>query len=127
MSRFVILRHTFPREHPRESHWDVMLQDDDLLLTWEVQEQPRTGITLAARRLPDHRLEYLRYEGPVSDGRGEVRRWDEGTYRALQWTDGRLQVDLAGEKLRGWLRLDCAPRPRAVDHFQRPGPTGWQR
>lgn len=33
-------------------------------------------------RLVDHRLEYLEYEGPISGGRGAVRRLAGGIYAA---------------------------------------------
>jgi hypothetical protein len=38
--------------------------------------------TVDAQRIADHRLAYLEYEGPISGGRGTVRRLDGGSYFA---------------------------------------------
>lgn len=75
MPRFVILTH----DHPFR-HWDLMLEEGPGLRTWRLTEAPQPGRAIAAERLPDHRCEYLDYEGPVSGGRGTVRRVDHGTY-----------------------------------------------
>lgn len=78
--RFVVLFHEFPIGHNRANHWDLMLEQGGRLLTWALPEMPAIGKSIAARRLPDHRLEYLNYEGPVSGDRGEVSRLIAGTY-----------------------------------------------
>ena len=75
------------------------------LRTWAVDAPVVAGVDLPARALPDHRAAYLDYEGPVSGDRGTVRRWDEGTYRALEWAAGRVVVELAGRQLAGRLEL----------------------
>ena len=54
-----------------------------------------------AEALADHRLEYLRYEGPVSGGRGEVARWDQGAYRLVGCSEDEWIVELRGERLQG--------------------------
>ncbi len=51
--------------------------------------------------LPDHRREYLDYEGPVSGDRGRVWRWDSGVYQAEHQADDEWVVSLSGVKLRG--------------------------
>ena len=40
----------------------------------------RLVVEMDAEVLPDHRLAYLDYEGPISGDRGSVTRWDRGTY-----------------------------------------------
>jgi hypothetical protein len=75
MPRYVILTH----DHPFP-HWDFMLEREDSLATWRLLDEPAAGRTCRAEALPDHRLHYLDYEGPVSGGRGAVARWDVGTY-----------------------------------------------
>jgi hypothetical protein len=98
MPRFVILLHTFPdsnansltsastiitpidlkQSRPRETHWDWMFECDGELWTWATRPlvhlddllNSPTGIP--AQRLPNHRLLYLNYSGPVSDDRGNV-------------------------------------------------------
>jgi DNA polymerase Ligase (LigD) len=84
--RFVILRHQMPPNAQRGSHWDLMLENRGVLLTWELPELPPGPLPasferLGIRRLPDHRIAYLEYEGPVSNDRGTVHRVDRGTYQ----------------------------------------------
>jgi hypothetical protein len=90
MPRYVILTH----DHPF-LHWDLMLEDGGVLRTWRLLEEPAVGRTVPAEKLPDHRLAYLDYEGPVSGDRGNVVRWDYGTYDVID--SGRLnQLHLHG-------------------------------
>jgi len=73
--RFVLLRH----ERKEDTHWDFMLELPGMggLATWQLPAEPAAG-TMRARRLADHRREYLTYEGPISGGRGHVKRIDSG-------------------------------------------------
>ena len=69
-----------------------MLENQGVLLTWELPKLPPGALPasfeqLGIRRLPDHRIDYLEYEGPVSNGRGTVQRVDSGEY---QLTSGEL-------------------------------------
>ena len=137
MPRFVLLRHECPppskkSKHEKPSHWDFMLESDGVLRTWELRELPAAwaalldqttgetagetagGASVTATPLPDHRLAYLDYEGPISGGRGSVCCCDRGTYELLQETPkqktpkGRtLQqaIYLSGRKLSGAVRL----------------------
>src|SRR4051794_41980056 len=82
--RFVVLEHRWDGVH-----WDFMLETEGRLRTWAVDAPIEPGIDLPARALPDHRLAYLTYEGPVSGGRGEVRRGDSGPYRVPEGADAR--------------------------------------
>ncbi|MBI3408409.1 MAG: hypothetical protein HY040_08635 [Planctomycetes bacterium] len=102
MPRFVILEH----DHP-ELHWDFMLEMDGILKTWRLGSPPVIdGDAIAATPLPDHRLLYLDYEGPVSGGRGTVKRWDGGEYDG-QPTDKGWRAQLRGGKLQGWAVMDA--------------------
>lgn len=56
---------------------------------------------MAATPLADHRLAYLDYEGPLSDNRGSVARWDHGEFHWLHRSVDRIEVCLAGQVLRG--------------------------
>lgn len=44
--------------------------------------------------LPPHRRIYLTYEGEISNGRGSVKRVDEGRFTAKLWTESHLVIDL---------------------------------
>ncbi len=99
MPAFVVLLH----DHPTP-HWDLMLDTGSLLRTWRLDEAPRAGLTTRCESLPDHRRAYLDYEGPVSGGRGSVKRVAAGQYEILEETAALLRVrmvmggrDLVGE------------------------------
>src|SRR5437879_3806830 len=96
MPRYVILEH----DHPY-LHWDLMLEAGDCLLTWRLAAQPRSGETIAATELGNHRTMYLDYEGPVSGDRGQVARWDRGTFSWLKQQGDELSVELNGKHLIG--------------------------
>lgn len=74
--RYVVLRH----EGIPIPHYDLMWETEcnSPLATARCSEwPPREGVSL--QRLADHRRLYLDYEGPVSQGRGHVRRVASGT------------------------------------------------
>src|SRR5688572_30013766 len=100
MPRFVLLEH----DHPI-LHWDLMLESGDSLRTWRLARAPERGGDIEAIALPDHRLAYLEYEGPVSGGRGSVSRWDRGTYSTIVAEVKRLELQLCGERVRGRVEL----------------------
>jgi hypothetical protein len=117
MLRFVILAHRTPPGYVRGDHWDFMLEAGGALRTWALENEPGGGKTIAAEALSDHRLDYLTYEGPISGGRGEVTRWDAGTYDALQVGKSVLRVRLAGHKLSGEARLERSEDQRWMISF----------
>ena len=105
MPRFVVLEH----DSPGGRHWDFMLEAPAALATWALQAAPNSPGAIAAERLADHRLAYLDYEGPISDERGSVTRWDHGDYVEEHQTDRRRVVFLAGERLKGVATLTQSP------------------
>jgi hypothetical protein len=105
MPRFVVLRHEMPPDSGSPVHWDFMLEDGESLLTWAIDELPRTDRAIAARRLADHRLAYLTYEGPVSNNRGRVTQADAGSFDWLERCENRWRVRLDGVGLRGVVTL----------------------
>jgi len=100
--RFVILKH----DHPH-LHWDFMLEVDDALRAWRLAERPVCGKQIAAEYTFEHRLMYLDYEGPVSNNRGSVKRWDGGVYRQFLTADqaNALELELDGGRICGRVRL----------------------
>lgn len=105
MPRYVILHHVTPSHSVRSTHWDFMLESHSVLRTWVLEQPPRMGQSMVAYALPDHRIEYLTYEGPVSGDRGHVTRWDWGDCTLLDDRDGRLVFELLGKQLRCQLTL----------------------
>jgi hypothetical protein len=100
-SRFVILRHEVPPEFPRPSHWDLLLEHGEVALAWALDDLPAewsaggTNSLVTAVRLPDHRLYYLDYEGPISAGRGQVSRIFQGVCEWCQLQADQVQAKLA--------------------------------
>lgn len=102
---FVIILHTgFGPEH-----YDFMLETGPVLATWQLARNCLglgEGESTPARKLPDHRLAYLTYQGPVSGGRGQVLRVCKGAFETLvddgirlvvrlDWPDGSARFELA--------------------------------
>ncbi|MFT7629065.1 MAG: hypothetical protein ACI87E_000061 [Mariniblastus sp.] len=78
--RFVILAHSFPAGHERRNHFDLMLEWNGVLLTFAIEDEIVPGKVVPATRIPDHRIEYLDIEGPVSGDRGSVKRVLSGSF-----------------------------------------------
>lgn len=105
MPRYVVLEHQMPPDDPRGLHWDFMFEAGEALRTWSLPAPPSDRCDVIAEALPDHRLAYLDYEGPISGGRGEVERWDAGQFVWLEDTNGVLKLRLEGDRLRGEVTL----------------------
>ena len=103
---FVLLWHTMPPDAERRSHFDLMLEEEGVLRTWAIEAEPSPQQTLAALQLPDHRVAYLEYEGKISGGRGHVARKDAGTYRTLNKSANKWELQVAGTRLRGRILLE---------------------
>jgi hypothetical protein len=105
MPRFVILLHETPAGSVRATHFDLMLEHDGVLWAWALHALPAIGESAAAERLPDHRLAYLDFEGPIAGGRGTVRRVAAGEYDLAEERAGCLVVRVRGAGLQGMLTL----------------------
>jgi hypothetical protein len=100
VKRFVVLEH-----HWNGVHWDFMLEVREALRTWALQGPPDGPSPVVAKALPDHRLLYLDYEGPVRGDRGYVRQWDKGHFEGDATSPREVVVQLHGKKLRGQAHL----------------------
>ncbi len=85
---------------------------------------------LGMRAIADHRTRYLDYEGPVSRGRGEVRRIARGRWRAAGPADDAAgeQLELAWEGGRAHIvtivtRADAATSPADTTSLAPPPPA----
>ena len=105
MPRFVILLHECPPDFERSTHFDLMLEDGDSLRTWVIEREPSASEAVVAEALPQHRLDYLVYEGSLSGNRGSVSQWDCGTFEWLADSPQETRIDLKGSRLQGELRL----------------------
>jgi hypothetical protein len=101
MPRFSILTH----DHPFV-HWDFLLEAGAWCRTWRLLECPDSRRVIAAECLPDHRLMYLDYEGPVSGNRGTVAAWDKGSFEWRINDPGVVEVRLSGHKLNAVAKVE---------------------
>lgn len=101
MPRYVILEH----DHPH-LHWDLMLETGNVLRTWRLEKPPQPDEPIEARALGDHRLAYLEYEGPLTNNRGTVKRWDVGVYESEAQSGKVVKVRLSGLRLNGNLEME---------------------
>jgi len=89
-------------------HYDLMLERGKVLATWQLSLPPgklHPGQALSVRKLPDHRLAYLTYEGPISGRRGEVKILDSGSFELLRCDERQWTVKLDGGSTRGRFEL----------------------
>jgi bifunctional non-homologous end joining protein LigD len=105
---FVIQQHA-----ARRLHWDFRLEIDGVLVSWAVPRGP--SIDPKEKRLAvqteDHPMEYGGFEGIIPAGNygaGAVILWDRGLYHTLDGVapaqglaDGKLDIELRGDKLSG--------------------------
>ena len=99
-SRFVVQRHQASR-----LHYDFRLELDGVLKSWAVPKGPpeESGVRRLAVEVEDHPIEYIDFAGviPSGYGAGTVEIWDHGTYTLLNRAEGKLLIELAGERLHG--------------------------
>lgn len=93
-NQFVVLLHEMPSDSDRASHFDWMFELDGSLRTWAVETNndiesflskpsPSERFCWSAMKLANHRIDYLEYEGPVSNNRGQVSCCLKGEFDLL--------------------------------------------
>ena len=111
MNDFVVQEHIIDDQ----THWDLMLRCGERLLTWKVDLHPSrwSDTEIFCKKVFDHRLKYLTYEGPISDNRGFVRVAVRGQYfdpkgklmSCLPFDE--VELVLKSETLHGEISLCC--------------------
>jgi len=103
LPRFVIQKHC----RNQQVHWDLMLEKENSLATWQVPEPPEDwpGQKLTCRHIFNHRLIYLTYQGPLGNNRGEVKIAASGRYQPKEITENCWKLTLNGDKISGPLSL----------------------
>ncbi len=113
--RYVVLLHRYPDRSPRRyqqdeservvinrggDHFDWMFEADGRLATWATPDSLRVDAAgeVAAIRLPDHRIEYLQYEGDVSRNRGSVKRVEAGRFKLVAAAPDRYEIRTRGNR-----------------------------
>jgi bifunctional non-homologous end joining protein LigD len=104
MCRFVVQLHD-----ATTLHYDLRLQDGDVLRSWAVPKGPSLdpGVRRLAVPVEDHSLEAGEFEGvhAGSRGTGAVIIWDEGTAEIERDEPAQLSFVLRGHKLAGRFSL----------------------
>jgi len=119
MRSFVIQKHTkkaYSRAKPVRlnygysptrgeiSHFDLMLEEKGKLLTWSANNASLFNTLwklTECRKLPDHRIDYLTYQGKLSRGRGYVSIWDKGEYLLNNNQSSFFTLRLKGTRTKG--------------------------
>jgi len=92
--------------HASHLHWDLRLEMDGVLKSWALPKEPPREADVRRLAVPveDHPIEYASFEGTIAEGlygAGEVFIWDKGTYEPVSISEGKIVVNIDGEKLRG--------------------------
>jgi DNA ligase D-like protein (predicted 3'-phosphoesterase) len=97
--RFVVQEHTTPKG----IHWDLMLEQDGVLITFRLEHEPPQCLAREVRavKILDHPMRFLTYEGPVQKGTGRVRIFDRGAYECRNKSENLLVFELNGTLLTG--------------------------
>ena len=104
----VLLSHELP---DATSHVDWMIASEprgrEPLVTFRVGsriDQMKADEGLLARRIDDHRAEFLTYQGPVSGNRGTVRRLTRGTVVTWERSGDRWHMKIDWPAPKGGLQ-----------------------
>ena len=99
--RFVIQEH-----HATHLHYDFRLEMNGVLKSWALPKKPPRSKTIKrlAIQVADHLRSYADFEGEIPEGNygaGKVKIWDKGTYRLIEKTPKKIEVELKGKILQG--------------------------
>lgn len=104
MARYSVLLHEVPPDSGRKDHFDLLLENGEVLTTWELSSWPPAS-SQPVSRLADHRLDYLEFEGPLTGNRGSVRRVSDGVYKVLSKSERQWLIELCGKDFAGNLQF----------------------
>src|SRR3954447_15696295 len=92
MPKFVIQEH-----HATNLHWDLRLEHAGVAASWAVPKgvSDDVGVRRLAVGVEDHSIRYMSHTS------SRVAIWDSGSYDLEKWEDGKIVVELHGERVRG--------------------------
>jgi DNA ligase D-like protein (predicted 3'-phosphoesterase) len=87
-------------------HYDLRLEVQGVLKSWALPKEPppNSGVKRLAVQTEDHPLEYANFEGEIPPGQygsGKVEIWDKGNYQLLEASEGKMILQINGERLQG--------------------------
>ncbi len=97
-----------------QDHLDWMFErEDQTLETWETPLVATfiESTTVVTRRLNNHRISYLEFEGPLGGDRGEVKRVIAGEYQSLTIEKELIQLQIVWQE-------DGTANTAQLDFFQ---------
>lgn len=100
------MRYVVQEHYARRHHFDLRLEKDGVLKSWAIpKEIPlKKGVKRLAVQVEDHHLSYANFEGIIPKGfygAGEVKIWDKGKYKPIEWKKDKIVVEIRGEKVKG--------------------------
>jgi bifunctional non-homologous end joining protein LigD len=116
LPRFIVQKHS-----SRSPHYDFRLEHHSVFVSWAIPRGLPTekNQQRLALKVEDHDLSFWTFEGEIPEGEpgaGKVEIVDRGIYKALEWREDLISVELSGERARGI--LTCF-------RFDRGGPRAW--
>jgi hypothetical protein len=98
--KFVIQKH---QRQKHTTHWDLMLEKKDILLTYRIEippEQIQTSLHHIVK-IADHPIKFLTYQGKINNGLGSVEFADNGSYELISESENVLEMNFDGRILKG--------------------------
>ena len=117
----VLLEHTLP-DGAAHLDWLIERPDDPRehrMLSFRCETDPLGDAGWTGDRMADHRAHYLRYEGPVSGGRGTVRRIWSRPCRVLRDTPEHVLIEAEAPDASAAPRLALEPVPGSAERWRR--------
>ncbi|MGY8748788.1 MAG: DNA polymerase ligase N-terminal domain-containing protein [Pirellulales bacterium] len=90
--RCVVLFHQGGAQPGQADHWDLMLEVENVLWTWRLEKLPVYNHVVLGERIADHRIQYLDFEGPISNNRGTVHQVRSGHYHWSMESANRIAI-----------------------------------
>ena len=63
----------------KADHFDLMIEEDGVLKTWSFSDNPLTTLKQDGKRIFDHPIKFLTYQGKLSGDKGFCKRIEGGT------------------------------------------------
>ena len=102
---FAILKHTLLDQ---SFHFDLLIKNGNILNCWQFNSSPTNcddSEILFCKKIFDHRLKYLTYEGEISDNRGWVSRTTNGILNIETQNSKQVIFRVANDNFKGRFSL----------------------